>query len=307
MLQALLIAVVSAHLLAANVATGGPFVCLWAQWRAWRRRDAAAHALGRDLAGLSIYALAVTMVLGLTALGLVWHLRPEPFFSAAALVPASRYWFGAVELLFYLACMACYVRLWPPRGEMSSGRFWTMVVLALAGGTNLAYHFPPLFAVIGAWSRRPATWDGPPLRFVAAICDPEVAAMILHFLLASLAVTGTAVMLVAARKSWPGQAPEDLDRWTIRGAWLALAPTVLQLLAGMLVLAELPLGIRDALLGQDTLATALLGLGLLAAIGLLHRLAAVALGDTRPRQVFTSAAMMALVVLLMTAVLEAVR
>ena len=302
-----MILVFAAHLLAANVATAGPFVCLWLLRHAYRRGDAAAAELSRDLAGLSIYALLMTIVLGSAALGLVWQLRWTPFVSAAGLVPTSRYWFGVLELIFYLGCMFAYVRLHSPAANLSPGRYWTLIALGLLAGTDVAYHFPPLFAVIVAWSRRPETWQGEPLRFISAMLDPEVLAVVTHFLLASVAVTGTALALLAERKAAQPAHAEAMRPWITRGAWLALVPTALQLVAGMLVLVQLPDIARDRLLGGDLWATSLFGLAVFAALGLMHRLAAVALGEVRRRDVVTAAALMAVTVVLMAAVHEGVR
>jgi len=85
------------------------------------------------------------------------------------------------------------------------------------------------------------------------------------------------------------------------GAWLALVPTLLQLPVGLWVLLQLPLAERDALLGSDLYATGLFALALLAALRLMHQLAAVALGDTERKQIVGSLSTMALVVALMVA------
>ncbi len=60
-------------------------------------------------------------------------------------------------------------------------------------------------------------------------------------------------------------------------------------------------------MGDDLLATIPFALGVLATLGLLHHLAAVALGDRDPRQIRRSVILMFLTVLFMTATLQRIR
>lgn len=330
MLEIGLMLVFAVHLLAVNVATGGPLVCLGLEWRAARRRDVAAGNLARLLARHSMLALALGIALGVLMLGMIWHSPRERYFEALRAIPVSRLWFGLGELAFYFACMAGYLVL---AGRRNGWRFmrWLLAVFA---ATNLMLHFPPLFAIISTLANRGsqlgAVLDRP--AYYRLLLDPEVMSRVLHVWLASLAVSGALVMGFALRADGgaapspptplpPGERGAEtptlppgergagtpsrqtgesraLAAW---GAWLALVPTLLQLPVGLWVLLQLPLAERDSLLGSDLYATGLFALAMLAALRLMHQLAAVALGDTERKQIVGSLSTMVLVVVLMVA------
>lgn len=299
MLEVFVTLVVAVHLLGANLASAGPFVAMWLQRRGVHHGDVAAYEMGRSIVRASMLALVVTIVLGLAALGLVWLARPEPFFHAAGRLPMSRYWFGIAELLFYFICLAGY--LWWGKGSPQSfrkRRRWWLQGLLLLAGTDVAYHFPPLFAIIGVLGTRPIPAEAN-VRFTTLLIDPEVQAFLLHFALASLAVTGAAIMAIGWRRSRDDASSAEWQRFIVWGGRIALVPTVLQLLVGMLVLAQIPDTSRQALMGHDLAATGVFVLALVASVALMHRLAAVALGDTRRAEVLGALALLLLTVLLM--------
>ncbi len=326
----LLVVVLTAHLLAVNFAGAAPLVALWLDGRDVRRGNATAGAVGRWLVWQSLVGLSVGIALGLAALGLVWAIDWERFAASAGRVPVARYWYGVAELAFYFVCMGGYAALWRGGSQRpGTGRVWGRRALGLMAGTNLLYHFPPLFAVIAAYGVRPEA-HGQALNFRAAMIDPEVLAHTVHFVLASFAVVGVAIMgyaLVLARTEAESSGPHPRDssepadgstarradgpassrRVAMWGAWLALVPTVLQLVAGTWVLLSMPAPIRDRLMGRDGLATALFAASLIAALVLMHRLAAVALGDVQRREIIGSMVLLALVVLLMVGTLQRAR
>jgi hypothetical protein len=246
----------------------------------------------------SLAALGLTIVLGLAALGLVSLVRPGPFLQAAGRIPASRYWFGIVELAFYFVCLFGYLWIDKAPRPLSAKRRWCLAGLLWLAGTDVAYHFPPLFAMISVMSTRPAT--GPePVRFLAMMFDPEVLAFTLHFLVASVAVGGLAVTLLARRGAANESNREAAARLAIAGGRIALMPTLVQLLVGMFVLLQLPDASRELLLGGDWIATGLFGAALVAALALMHRLAAISLGELGRAEVIGSAVLLALVIALM--------
>lgn len=311
MLELASVGIVTLHLLAADVAAVGPLVCLWMQWRGARGCRLAA-ATGRKLLLTSIAALLVAMALGAGALGLLWLLDRQSWFTAAGLLPAQRYWFGLLELLFSLVCLVIVVRLRDEQRPGFHGRFTARFILTALAGTNLAYHFPTLFSAIGVLSTRPQAWVKK-VKFIQLLVDPEVFARTLHHLLAALVVTGGVLMLGSLRWRFrcasgeegvdEGAADEQTDRRRVAvwGGRIALAASVAQLLAGMHLLFQLPSPARQDLMGEDALAGLLFAGALLTAVMLLHRLAAISFGEVSRRQLVTTALLICLAMLLMTA------
>jgi hypothetical protein len=286
--------VLAAHLLAMNIATAAPLVCIWLKRRELRHGDEAAGPLGRFLAWQSINGLLLGMALGLLAAWLLWLKGDERFFSALAIVPRRRLWFGVIELVFFLVLMFWYAWAWP---RVHRPRLWHPA-LAILAATDLIYHFPPLFAAITVLQGRPLPAEELTYSsFLALMYAPETMARVSHFLLASLAVTGALVMGYSLRQADAAIAGR-LAAW---GARLALAASAAQFLAGTWLLLSLPRRQQQLLAGQDSLATGLLAASGVAIIVLLHALASVAQGEASRRQIVRSLLLMGLVVISMTA------
>ncbi|HWB00319.1 MAG TPA: hypothetical protein VG713_17615, partial [Pirellulales bacterium] len=218
--------VLATHLIAANFATAGPFVALWLEMRGRRRGDERATSLARQAIATSMGSLAVAMVLGLVAVGLMWWRWPAALDAGFGSVPQSRLWFGGVELAFYFVCLAAYLPLARgPSAARSRSRQATLVALALLAGTDVAYHFPPLFAVVGTYGANPDSLPSG-ASFLALMLEPEPLALTIHFLLASIAVGGVGLSWLAIR---PGTASPEI---ALTSGRLALAATLGQLLSG---------------------------------------------------------------------------
>jgi hypothetical protein len=291
----LLVLVLSIHLLAANVAAAAPLVCLALDVRD-TRGDLLAGDVGRWLLRMSLIGLAVALALGGGALAIVWLSDWEQFSQAASWVPASRYWWAVPELALYIVCVIAYLKLWKSAGAHSRKAIWFRRLLGLVAATNLAYHFPLLFIAIGVYSTRALTES---VNFRAALVDPEIASQFIHHLLASVAVVGVVMMGCALRMERAGRAADDVRRVAIWGGRVALVPTLLQWLAGLYVLFELPERSRAELLGGDMLSSCLFVAALVGVIALMHRLAGVAFGETERRNLIGSMALMAIVVVTM--------
>jgi hypothetical protein len=278
----------------------------------WLRRGAATDDLaGRRLLRWSLTGLYVGALLGAAAAYVWWRSAPAAVERAFFAVPRSRYEFGVLELLFSAALWEIWLRMWTRRSAWK----WTAWWLALAATTNVVYHFPVLFSVLGVLSTRTLP-PGTTVRFVAMLADAEVAARALHFVLASLAV-GAAALLVLATKlgrdstigpnddTAPG--PVDVhdsayDALKRTAALWALLPTLAQWGIGLWVLTTLPIPSRDMLLGDDVFATTLFGLSLGSVVVLMHHLATAAFGRTSAREVRNTVAWLAVTIVLMTGV-----
>ncbi|MBX9788723.1 MAG: hypothetical protein K2Y37_07380 [Pirellulales bacterium] len=296
--------VLSAHLLAVGVATAAPFVCVLCDWRARRGGDAALARVGRRLAGDCLWLFLVGVALGFIQLAwLLWRGAPADI-EALRTMPVSRWWFGGAELLIYLACMLAYwygYDRWQRRG-------WHRL-LAIVAGTNLGYHFPALFTIVSVVGQRSELW-GTTINFRELLTDRETIARVLHFWLASFAVTG-----VLAMRPWRrahvavddlATAPVD-QHSTSFGAWVALVAMGLQMPLGLWLLTTLPTASQHLLMGRSAIATGLLIAAVVASLALLHLLASMTLGQVESRLVRRSAALVIGIVTLMVATRLSIR
>lgn len=298
MFQLSLICLLTVHLLAVNVASGAPFVCIWLSLRA-RRGDFAADLVGRRLARWSLDALSFGVLLGVALGAILWWLDQGAFVQALGRIEPRRLAFGGIELLFYFVLMAWYLARWgrPTRW------FWLHPLVALMAGTNLIYHFPILFTVVAMIAERAGAADTSQ-PFVAWLRDPELLARVAHFCLASLAVTGAAMMMVVARSSELRTDETAANRAATWGAHCILWPSLVQLPLGLYVLLQIPERARDALLGDDLIGAAIFAIALLAVLMLLQQLATALLGHVRAVDAPKYVALLGLIVLLMVGARE---
>lgn len=307
-----LILVFTLHLLAVNVATAGPFVCLWLEWRETRHGDELAGRVARDLVRWILRLLALGMVLGFVTLWLLWLKRPQ-YLDVLCSLPglgvylgiSERVWSAMAEVAIFALTMWAYLACWKRFDFRRWSHRWGHRAIGWFGALNILYHVPPLFAVAAVVNERPQLLK-PNVKFVHLMYDTEVLARILHGWLAAAAVTGVALAVYAWRQSSAWKA-EDVRRVVLWGSRIALAATLLQLAAGSFLTLVIPAWSRDLVMGGDPLGTGLFGLALLASFALMHQLGATALGDTERRAVVKSAVLMTTVVLLMVGVRHRMR
>lgn len=239
------------------------------------------------------------MILG-AANGLVlWGSGERQFFSALLRFWDTKVFFGWWELAFYAGCVGGYL-LW--RTRRPAATTWERYVsrfLLLLAGTNLLYHFPPLFAVIQMLARGEGA-DGPTIdsaQFRQLMATPHVIWLSIHFLLASISVTGLIVGRMALRQL----EPEPADKVLSSGALSALIATVFQAPVGAAFLLSLPQMEQRSLMGSDMLATVLFVIALVSAFWLMHVMTVTAFFDRTLKQTNQALATTFGVILLMTA------
>jgi hypothetical protein len=305
----LLIAIFACHLLAVDVAAAGPLMAIWLEWRETRRGDVLAGEIGRRLAIWSLGAAVIGVGLGLLAVFALPSLEPPEYRQAFGRVAHSLWWWATAELAVYVVCVAAYILLWK---RWQAHRFWHRALAVLAS-TNVLYHFPTLFTIISALSMRPQLAELPldaPL-FRRMLVQGEVVSRVVHHWLASLAVAAVVAMWMAARSGQRseagGQPASDAAPITKQAARIALLATTAQVAIGIWVLLTLPVAMENLVLGEDWLATTMFGASIVTALGLMHHLSVIALGDVSRRKVSVTTLLMVLTVFLMAATLHRAR
>ncbi|HVX15800.1 MAG TPA: hypothetical protein VHC22_31750 [Pirellulales bacterium] len=291
--------VATLHLLAVYVAMTGPLVCLWLQRRA--ARDELAARLDRYLLWLAVAALPIAAALGGVAILLISQLFPDAYLAAVRVLPKSRYWpYGAIELVFSLLCFLAAALL----PAVSRWRGVVRWLATLFGSTNLVYHFPALFVMLGVLSTRRTAW-GQSIKFTVLLGDAEIGARIVHHLLAALAVGGVAIAWYGLRRSADAAradvARADTARSIAWGSRIATAAVLGQVFTGLWLIVVIPEGSRNALSGGDGLAAASLGGALLLTFFVLPRLAAAAWGQVEHHAMYRTVLLVLAIVALMTA------
>ena len=283
--------VLSLHLICMNLATAGPLICILLERREGRERSdssesrSASGVLGRQIAGWSIVALSLGGLLGLLIGAMLWS---DAYREGLARMSYKFKW-GGVEYAFSLVLMIAHWAWWRRAPDAGGGTRVARGVILLLAGTNLAYHFPFLFAVFSQVQAEGAGEAITAAVFRQRMGDSLVMASAAHFLVASIAVGGASMIALATT------AP--LRKL---GGRMALAATLIQIPGGFWLIVALPPASQRAVMGGDMLASAAFGLSMLGALALLHHLAVVALRDDPKKSARISLMLMAAVILLMT-------
>ena len=109
---------------------------------------------------------------------------------------------------------------------------------------------------------------------------------------------------LALRLSKEPQQDRDSQRVARWGAWIALIPSLAQMLVGPWLIAVLPPAAQQRLLGEDWPGMIMLGVSVIATFALLQDFASIALGEFQPTLIKRAMALLVLIVVLMTGTLN---
>ena len=284
-----------------NIASVGPLVCVWLDSRA-ARQCAEAKGAGRWLAWKSLQLSLVGVVFGLAIGGLRWlQYRAAEGSYASVLAPfKSRLMWGVAEYVFFRGAHCRLRRLDEPGDRKQAWGSDGFVHLSRCCRDESVVSLPALFTLIGKASagHEVATGTISSAMFRKLIVSGEVPAVTVHFLLASFAVAGGALMF----RHWRDWQASPL-RTGIWGGRIALVATLLQIPVGIWLTVSVPATAQQELLGGNLLSL-LFAASMLGVMWMLHQLAAVSFGDVSPRALLHAVLTMLAVVILMTAVLR---
>ncbi|MEW4561363.1 hypothetical protein AB1K70_02485 [Bremerella sp. JC770] len=289
------------HLLAMNLASAGPLLAIWLDAKSQRNESESIDRVGRTLGWWSVVALFIGTLVGLTQGTLIWLQGNEAYFQALDSVWASKVIFGIWEIVFSLVCMIGYLAWWQSGKRSRRWQRFLSRFLAILAATNLLYHFPTLFTIIGLIARGEIDVE-PPVdsgEFRTLLVQGQVIWFTLHFWFSSLAVGGLVAGILCLKRL-----PEEERESTAATAFLvALVATLLQIPVGFVLATTLNSTQQSRLMGGDGLCTAMFALGVGLAFWLMHHLAGLAFFDRSLKK--ANAAMMTLggTIVVMTATL----
>jgi hypothetical protein len=250
------------HILAMNFVLGGSIIAGVTRWRAGAEDRPHHLALFRWLSKAMPVAVAAAITLGVAPLLFVQVLYGRLFFASSVLM--AWFWIAVIPLLT-LAYLTAYLLAF--RGEQPGTRelaaTWLMAGLFMVIGfiysNNMSLMLrPEAFLEI-------YRTDGSGLNL--NLTDPVLFPRFLHMLVAAIGVAGLMVAVVGfIRRHGQG----DFGDWAMRyGARWFVGATSLNLVLGLFFLGTQPRATLMRFLGQNLGATALLGFGVLFALGAL--------------------------------------
>lgn len=248
------------HVIPMNLTLGCAFIAPFAGWLGRRPDGAAYRTLARQLTALLPVFLALTITFGVAPLLFLQVQHGRFFFTSSILM--GWFWIAVIPLLL-AAYSLLYVAAWKrdPLGRGSPGA----ILVAAAFLASIAFLFTNNMTRMIRPDTFVETYRADPRGLTLNLSDPTIWPRYLHFLIASVAVSGLflSVMALARRKK---EGDEYASRILRLGASLFVHPTFLQLLVGPWLLVRLPRDIRSRFLGGSTPETAALGSAILAAL-----------------------------------------
>jgi hypothetical protein len=292
--------ILGVHLLCVDLAAAGPLVCLWLDRKEGRGDEEAGRA-GRFLLKASLHALLVGTLLGLIAGCFLWNSE----YRDQLMRLASRIHFGVWEWLFSVVLLILYRLSWRDATTCCGAKRRLRWLLPLLAGTNLLYHFPPLFLIFSQLN--PSGAELTSAEFRARLVDGYVMARTAHFCLAAVAVSGMTLVIYSLKKGGSAETTEQTylpARW---GAQIALAATLLQLPVGIWIILEMGPAASRTVMGGSLVITALFVASLVGALALMHCLSVLAFGGFRRTIAVRAISLMIVVIVLMTLVARQTR
>lgn len=269
-------ALLAIHLLAVQVAGAAPIVCcLLPKGQNLPHSDQAGRRLAKHAAVGLIVGVAIGLLLGWLAM----QIHQRDYFPVLSRF-YNRVWWGGWELLFSLAIL---LAVWLPWDYWVATKTRKIVqgLLAIIAATNLLYHFPPLLTVMADNLLNEGLRDTAAIEritsaeFRGLIAQPLVIAKSLHFVFAAVAVSGAWLMLLSPSSRNSGDDPAR------RGALIALAAMVVQMLLGMWIVVQVPPAEQSALIGGDPVASLMLLMSVVFSLGAMNQLGSVAMDATQ--------------------------
>lgn len=289
----------SLHLILMNLASVGPILSIWLDAKSTRESSEEIASLGRTIGWWSVAALILGVVLGLVQGVLIWSQGNEAYFHALGSVWDSKIIYGFWEIGFSLVCTIGYLVWWGFGKRTSRWQRFLSRFLAILSATNLLYHFPTLFTILGLIARGEVEIESPvdSGQFRTLLVHGEVIWFTLHFWFASFAVSGLITGRLCLKKL-----PEDQRESTAGTAFtIALIATLLQIPVGFVLTTTLNSAQQSRLMGGDTLCTAMFVLGVGLAFWLMHHLAGLAFFDRSLRKANMALMTLGGTIVLMTA------
>ncbi len=286
-LEILLVFTFAAHILLMNAVVGGALVC--AVRSVSYRSDTAVRELSHALPTL----FALTVNFGVAPLLFAQMLYGQFFYTSSVLMAV--YWLSVVFLV-----IAAYSGLYVFRYRYDEQGRSRWVIFAVCGVLLfVGFIFTNNITLMQSpqeWSRYFEEMGGTLLN----TGDPTLFPRYLHFMLAALAVGGlTLALLFALRRRKGTVAPAEAERQIRFGmGWFSVC-TAFQLLVGGIFFGSLPLEIRRLFLGDSTLHTGALIVGLV--------LVAITLHYSVRRRVFLTAVTLVCTVFAMSGIRALVR
>ncbi|KEQ27694.1 hypothetical protein [Paenibacillus tyrfis] len=287
------------HIIFVNILVAGSVSAVYNELKGIVRKDAVLDRLAQHMATHVSIVKSIAVVLGIAPLLIISTIYTQFFYPSTILI--GKMWLLLIPLLT-VAFLALYVykftwERWQKRKalHLSFGLFGTLILL-----------FVPLLFITNVTSMlHPELWDPERGFWRSLFAYPTIWQRYLHFMAASFTMLGLFLYGWARRRERNGTGPVT-DAAKRYGKTMAAGFTLLQLLAGPLLLLSMDGRVQHAFMGGSAFHTALLAVAVLLAIGLCWLLVRLVRQDGR-RLFATTVSVLLIVLTLMSWIRHEVR
>ena len=296
--KVLLIATFFLHILAMNCMLGGAALALLARWR--QGSSQYGNRIFFDVAKKVPVLLAATISLGIAPLLFVQVLYGQYFYTSSILLAWP--WFLVIVFLIAAYYGFYFVSYRGERHPRAAGRvmlFSTTLVLIVG---FIYTNNMTLGLVPSRWAQK---YFSSASGWHLNLTEPALFPRYLHFMTAAVAVGGLLLVLIAWAK-WKQDSEYARDLFQFGGKAFLYA-TMTQILVGIWFLVSLPRDLRMLFLGDNTLATSLLGFGVAGALASIYLMSEALRKDNIRHAAIAVSSIAALVVLSMSVMRDILR
>ena len=256
--EALLLVTFFLHILAMNAMLGGAVLALVARWGPGRRESS--RRMFTDITRKLPVLMPAVITLGIAPLLFVQVLYGQFFYTSSIIMGWP--WF-LVLILLVTAYYGFYFVSY--RNNRQPGRAGLVLLLSVVFIFIIAFMFSNNITL----SQTPASWGakyfGDPGGWNLNLSDPTLIPRYLHFMVAAVAVGGILLVLMAWAR-WNKDPEYARDVFHLGGKTFMYA-TMAEFVVGIWFLLALPQRMSNLFMGGSPLATLLLAIGVVGAIG----------------------------------------
>ena len=276
------------HLIYVNITVGGAVYAVLLEIAGIRKRDAVADKLALQLATMVAIHKSIAVVLGVAPLLIISTIYTQFFYPSTIMI--GKWWLMLIPLLIISFLLLYVYKFMWDKWQNRKGLHLAFGI----SGTAILLFVPLLFITNVASMLQPELWDGSKGFWDSLFRYPTIWQRYLHFMAAGFAVIGMYMFWWGKRKSRRGDDPVyALARKFGKGS--AFLFTLLQLIAGPLLLLSMNSEVRSSFLGGSFFHTSLLGTAIVLAVALVVLLYRLYKADSR--RLFLSSLVVLLVIM----------
>ena len=299
-MQIALILIIALHLVCVLTAAGAPLLAFVLHGRKMQRKIPLSSKAGSTLILWSIGALWLGTFLGL----LIGWLKWDEMFSGKLNVLSNKVFYLVIEWLFSMALLSWMYWWWKKRESVEGWKHVVRSLLPILASLNLLHHFPVFFSALRNVTEemvkggRQITGE----QFNELAFQSAGISKTLHIAMSAIMISGAMLALICTRAYvLSGTVKDDWSKLTQWAARTTFVTMLIVVPTGVWAIVSMNTGRMDALMGDDSTATACFGIAMCLVLAQMHQWSQIAFGKVEVRKIAQAVTTLITTIILMTA------